>query len=144
MDNEVYPLRNINLEEKIVPHQFVYYIVDSVVELQELLELVVLIVKNVLGFWLVFLNFLVLAFKIFSHVEEKFKKKFTDAKIFTDHLPLVNGTYILEIRLLFATVFQEVLDFFNLFSDLHHAYVRDLLGRLLIAPFEVFSEVNDA
>lgn len=73
MDNEVYPLRDVNLEEKVVTHQFVDNLVNCVIELKEFLKLVVLIVENELRFRLIFFNFYVLSFEIFSHVEEKLK-----------------------------------------------------------------------
>ena len=143
LNDEVDPLGDIDLEEQVIPDQLVDDLINDIVELPEFAPGVGVVVEDVTRRSLTFWHFDVLILEIFLHVEEKLEEELADSQIFADHLPLVNGFDVLQVRLLLRAVLEEIFDLFDLFSDLHQPSVFDVGLRILPTPFEVLSQIDD-
>ena len=84
LDDKIDPLGHIDLEEKVVSHKFIDYLIDGVVEFIELFKLIVLSFEDVsalpdFSVVLVLLVFFdVSSLEILSHEEQQLEEKLTD------------------------------------------------------------------
>ncbi len=124
------PAADVHLEVHILPDQFSDYVVNGVVHLLELHALVVPIWKYVFQ-------------DVHFYEVQQLEQQLADAQIFADILPLAEGVDVLQIDLLLLTVFQELFNFLDLFSEGHHPQIGDLPGCLNGPIPEVLPESDD-
>jgi hypothetical protein len=95
LNDKIDPFGNINLEEQIVSHEFIDNFVDGVIKFIELLELIMLSLKDIGPYqgliFILFVFFDIPACEVHPHEEKKLKKKLAYPQVLAYHLALEDG-----------------------------------------------------
>lgn len=87
VEDELEPLGDVHLEERVFADQLVDDLVEGVVEFEELFALVVLVGEDIL-------------FEVHLHEVEQLEEQFADSEVLADHLPLEDGENCISEELL--------------------------------------------
>ena len=117
--------------EQVVPSDQLHdHLIAGVVQLVEFLVLVRSALEDLL-------------LLVLLHVVKQLEKQLADTQILADHLSFFDRMDVVQVRLLPAAVFQEVLDLSDLFSHSHHSMIRNFLDSLTSSEPQILSELDN-